>query len=166
VKFRLEQVFPAPLEAVADALVDPAFLERLRQLPKLGRPRLLDRRTEGAEVRLRVQHRFVGELSRAVTRVVDPGRLTWVEELTYDRQAHRGELRILPDHYADRLQCRGTTRLTAKADGATLRVTEGDLVVHMPLVGRRVERAIVSGMAEHAELEVQVLTQWLAERGQ
>jgi len=164
VKFRLEQVFSASVEVVEDALADPAFIEALGRLHELGQPRLLDQRSDGSLLHQRVHHRFVGDLSRAVTTVVDPARLTWVEELTWDRQAHRGWFRILPDHYADRLECRGTMSLVPAAGGTTQRVTEGELVVHMPLVGHRVERAILSGMAEHGDGEVQVLEQWLAER--
>jgi hypothetical protein len=43
-------------------------------------------------------------------------------------------------------------------------VAEGDLRVRFPLVGGRVERAIVSGLEEHAELEAQVMTRWLRDR--
>ena len=161
--FRLEQVFPGPLEVVEAALVDPGFLERLGQLPKLGRPELLDQREEGPLLRQRVRYRFVGDLSRAVTRVVDPARLTWVEELTLDRRSHQSTFRILPDHYGDRLQCTATMQLSPAGDGSTRRLTLGDLTVRMPLVGRRVERAILSGMAEHSEAEVQVMAQWLGE---
>jgi len=163
VEFRLEQVFPGPVEAVEAALTDPSFLERLGQLPKLGRPELLTQREEGPVLVQRTRYRFVGDLSRAVTRVVDPARLTWVEELTLDRSSHRGTFRIQPDHYADRLRCAGTMQLLPESGGSTRRVTRGDLVVRMPLVGHRVERAIVSGMDEHGQAEVQVMAQWLAE---
>ncbi len=161
-RFSVEQRFAAPLEAVEAALLEPAFLARLALLPKLGEPQLLASEVDGPIVRQQVRYRFAGELSPAVTAVVDPKRLTWVEHTTFDRGSHRGEHRIVPDHYGDRLRCSYTTQLGG--DGPfTSRVTEGDLRVRFPLVGGRVERAIVSGLVEHAELEAEVLGRWLAE---
>ena len=110
-RFRFEQLFPGPLERVEAALLDPAFLDRMAQLPKLGQPQLLDLHDDGTTVRRRVRYAFAGELSPAVTAVVDPARLTWVEDATIDRATHRTTFRILPDHYANRLRCSGTFRL-------------------------------------------------------
>ena len=165
-RFRLQQRFPAPLPAVEAALLDPAFLARLAQLPRVGAPELLDQEAAGYIVRQRVRYRFTGELSPAVTAVVDPGRLTWVEETTYDRRSHRGEHRIVADHYADRLRSSYTTTLEPAGDhgDATLRITDGDVRVRFPLVGGRVERAIVGGLAEYAGQETEALRQWLAEQ--
>jgi hypothetical protein len=161
-RFRLEQRFPGPLATVEAALVDPAFIDRLGTLSQLGRPRLLRREDDGALVRLDVRYAFTGELSGAVTAVVDPERLTWVDVAVFDRATHRSRHRILPDHYADRLSCTYETALHQEGD--TVRVAEGELRVRFPLVGGRVERAIVSGMAEHAHHEEAALADWLAEQ--
>lgn len=166
-RFQLEQRFPAPLEAVEAALLDPTFVGRLAQFPKLGAPELLEHEVDGDVVRQHIRYRFTGALSPAVTSVVDQARLTWVEETTFDRRTHRGHHSIVPDHYATRLSCGYTTRLEpagAQAD-ATLRVTEGDIRVRFPLVGGKVEKAIVGGLADHADQEIDVLVGWLAEQG-
>ena len=161
-RFAIEQRFPAPLEAVEAAYLDPGFLEELGRLPKLGRPRLLDQTGEGDTVRRRIHYTFAGHLSPAVTAVVDPDKLTWVEESTLDRRTHRTIFRIVPDHYGRRLACSGTFVLTPDGEG-TRRVTEGDVEVRFALVGGRVERAIVSGLREHAELEERVMVEWLTQ---
>ena len=161
-RFRITQRFDASVEQVEEALLDPAFLERMGELPKLGRPQLLDHQEDGHTVRRRVRYAFTGHLSSAVTAVVDPAKLTWVEDSTTDRRTHRTTFRIVPDHYTDRLQCDGA--FTLEADGAgSRRVAEGDLRVRFPLVGSRVERAIVSGLEEHAEAEEKAAAAWLAE---
>lgn len=162
-RFAVEQEFPAPLASVEDALLDPDFLARLALLPKLGDPQLLATEVDGPVVRQQVRYRFAGDLAPAVTAVVDPKRLTWVEHTTFDRGRHRGDHRIVPDHYGDRLRCSYTTQL-AEHGAVTRRTTEGDLRVRFPLVGGRVERAIVSGLVEHAGLEAEVLVQWLSDR--
>jgi hypothetical protein len=160
VEFRLEQRFRAPLEEVEAALVDPALLVELSNLPRLGGPEILARSDDGDTVTMSVRYRFVGHLSAAVTAVVDPGRLTWVERSTLDRGTHRTAFRIEPDHYADRLACEGVARLEADGDG-TRRTVEGDIRVRFPLVGGKVERAIVSGLEDHADAEAAIVEAWL-----
>ena len=159
-QFRVEQRVTASLSAVEAALLDPAFLECLGRLPNLGRPELLRREEDGDLVHLDVRYAFAGELSSAVTAVVDPGRLTWVDEAVFDRSAHRSDHRIVPDHYGNRLTCAYGT--TLREEGPTVvRVAEGELEVRFPFVGGKVERAIVSGMADHARHEEAALAAWL-----
>jgi hypothetical protein len=169
VHFRLEQHFAGPADRVQQALLDPSFLARLATLPKLGHPELLDRDDDGTTVHQRIRYAFTGELSPVVTAVLDPAKLTWVEESTVHRASLHTTFRIRPDHYADRLACNGAFQLVPMDGGAdgprTQRITEADVTVRFPLVAGRVERAIVSGLTEHAELEVAVVDRWLAEDG-
>jgi hypothetical protein len=160
VKFEIEQCFDAPLPDVERALAEPAFLEVLGTLPKLGRPELLDQRIDGDVVHQRVRYRFAGDLNSAARAVLDPEKLTWVEVSVTDRSIHHTDWRIEPDNYADRLEARGTFDLTAAGD-MTLRRAIGELKVRMPLVGGKVEGAIVSGLREHAAAEEAALRDWL-----
>ena len=159
-RFRIEQQFNASVEEVEAAYLDAAFLDVVAELPKLGRPQLLDQREDGDVVHQRVRHAFTGHLSSAVTAVVDPAKLTWVEESTIDRRTHRTRFTIVPDHYKSRLECDGEFVLEPTASGAR-RTAVGDIKVRFPLVGGKVERAIVSGLQEHAEAEVQAMERWL-----
>ena len=160
-RFRIEQRFSAPLAEVEAAFVDPAFLESLGEFPKLGRPQLLHHREDGDLVHQRVRYAFTGQLSSAVTKVVDPQKLTWVEESTLDRRTHHTRFTIVPDHYRNRLECDGEFALEPAGEG-TRRVANGDLRVRFPVVGGKVERAIVSGLEEHAQMEVQAIERWLS----
>ena len=163
-RFRVEQRYDAPLATVEEAFVDPAFIARLATLPKLGGAQMLERRDEGHLHHQRVRYAFVGELSAAVRAVVDPARLTWVEESTLDRRSHRTEWHVVPDHYGSLLRCSGTFQLEAEGPAATRREATGEVRVTFPLVGGRVEKAIVSGLEEHARLEAAAMAQWLRER--
>ena len=163
-RFTIEQRFNHDADAVQDTLADPGFIGQMAELPKLGRPELLVREQRGTQLTLHVRYAFVGELSGAVRRVVDPARLTWVEESTVDLASHTASFRIVPDHYASMLRCAGTSELVATGSGS-VRTTEGDLRVSVPLVGGRVERAIVSGLEEHAAAEAELVDSWLAAHG-
>lgn len=159
-RFRLEQQFSAPLPAVEAAFVDPALLAELASTPHLGRPELVALVDDGDTVRRQVRYAFTGQLSPAVTAVVDPRRLTWVEHSELDRRTHRCVFRIDPDHYADRLRCSGSIGLEVDG-GGTRRVTEGDLVVRFPFVAAKAERAIIAGLRDHAVAEARVVQGWL-----
>lgn len=161
-RFRIEQFLPGPLEQVEAAFVDPDFLARLAELPNVGHPELLDQRVVGPLVHQRVRYAFSGDLSPAVTRFVDPAKLTWIEVSTLDRRTHITDFEIQPDHYANRLSCRGRMRLAGEGT-ATRRTAEGDLTVHIPFVGRKAEQAIISGLTEHARIEAETLGRWLAQ---
>jgi hypothetical protein len=161
VKFRIEQHIPAPLASVEAALLDRDFIAASAQLPKLGAPEVLENERDGDRAHQRVRYRFTAELSGAVTRVIDPGKLTWVDEANYDLSSHTSRHRILPDNYADRLQASYDVSLEPLGD-STRRVATGELKVRVPLVGGRVERAIVSGLEEHAAAEAELLGRWVS----
>jgi DNA-binding transcriptional regulator YbjK len=162
VKFRIEQRIPAPLAAVEAALLDRDFVAATADLPKLGAPEVLEQRRDGDRAHQRIRYRFTAQLSSAVTRVVDPEKLTWIDDATYDLTSHTSRHRILPDNYADRLQASYDVTLEPLGD-STRRVAAGELTVHVPLVGGRVERAIVDGLEEHATAEAELLGRWIAE---
>ena len=160
-KFEFEQRFAHPVVQVERAILDERFISGMAALPKLGRPQVLSRDVVGAAVTLRVRYAFAGDVSGAVRRVVDPARLTWVEESTTDTSTHTATFRIIPDYYGKLLHCDGTYALTAAGAGAR-RVARGDVRVNVPLVGSKVERVIVSGMEEHAQAEADLVDSWLA----
>ena len=168
-RFRIEQEIAGPVDAVARVYTEPGFYERLGELPKLGKPTVIDRREDGSEVHLAVRFRFTGDLSPAVTTVVDPAKLTWVEESVHDLERHTVTFHMNPDNYADKLRSQGTVCYEPGADGTTRRVTEGVVEVKLPLlmgggrVGGLVEGAIVSGLREHLAAEVEVVERLIAD---
>lgn len=159
----LDQVFAAGGDAVARAYASPALYERLVGLPKLSTPEVLDHRVDGTTVRLQIRYRFVGDLSPAVTAVVDPARLSWVEHSEHDLVARRVRYRLAPDHYADRLQSSGACAITDRTNGGSVRTVTGSLKVKALIVGAAVERAVVSGLKEHLAEEVARVDEFVAD---
>ena len=169
-RFQIEQRIAGPREAVARLYTEPRFYEQVGGLPKLGRPEVLERREEGSIVRLAVRFRFTGSLSPAVTAVIDPAKLSWVEESVHDLDRYAVTFHMNPDNYADRLRSEGFVRYEPDGDGGTRRLTEGELVVKVPLlmgggrVGGLVESAIISGLRDHLAAETEVVEGLLHER--
>lgn len=159
-KFEFEQRFAHPVADVERALLDAEFIAGMAGLPKLGAPQVLSREQQGTIVTLRVRYAFAGEVSSAVRRVVDPARLSWVEESVTDTASHTATFRVLPDHYGKLLRCEGTYALDAAGTGAR-RVARGEVRVNVPIVGSKVERVIVSGMEEHGQSEAELVDAWL-----
>ncbi len=162
VHFELVQDLQAGLPAVEAAYLNDDFLAELGRLPKLGSPVFLDRRQEGGKVRQRVRYAFVGQLSSAVTAVVDPKRLTWVDDALLDPATHTTTFRILPDHYAGLLRGSRAPSPSRPAGTGTTRRTEGELKVRVPFVAGKVETAIISGLRDYAAVESEALDRWIA----
>jgi len=89
VRFEIVQDIAAAPDAVDGALVDPAFLVRMAELPKLGSAEVVSQLRDGDTMHQDVRYLFQAELSSAVTRVVDPKKLTWIERSVCDLAAHR-----------------------------------------------------------------------------
>jgi hypothetical protein len=161
VDFTLHQQIDAPVDAVEAALVDAAFLRRMDELPKLGSAEVVRNERDGDVVYLAVRYLFQAELSSAVTRVVDPDKLTWVEESECDLAAHRTTCVIKPDNYANLLQGRYEATIEPAGSGSARTVT-GALKVRVPLLGGKVEKAIVGGLAENSAAQASLLTSFIA----
>ena len=126
-RFELTQQYDADADAVNRAYADPGLYPTLVGLPKLGGIEVVAH--DGPPVtRLEVRFRFTGHLPAAVTTVVHPERLTWVQETIHDHDERSARFRLLPDHYPDRLRCRGRFTITDQPGGSR-RVVAGELPV-------------------------------------
>ena len=152
-----------PPTAVQDAFLDPDFLAVTATLPKIGGAEVLELCRAADTARLRVRYRFTAPLSKAVTRVIDPRKLTWVDDARFDLVAMRAEHVMLPDNYADRLESSYVSTLAPDGTGTTWTVS-GSLTVRAPLVGGKVAGVIVDGLREHAVAQGALLDEWLTRR--
>lgn len=156
VRFRIEQHLAASVERVEEALVDPTWYQAVTASAAVWAPELLDVTDDGGlQVGFRVRYRFRGTLNPAAAKVVSPSKLSMVWDSTLDRATHSIDLRIEPDNYADRLRFTSAVVALQPAGEATTRVLEGDFKVNVPFVGGKVERAVVSGLQDHAGVEEQ-----------
>ena len=157
----MTQAISAPVDAVDAALVDPDFLTRMAELPKLGSAEVVSNERDGDTVKLQVRYLFQADLSPKVTKFVDPEKLTWVEDSTIDLSSHETSCVIRPDNYANMLEGSYSAVITAAGSGSVRTVT-GQIKVRIPLLGSKVEKAIIGGLEENAEAQTQVLTEFLS----
>lgn len=160
-RFTVEQQFSATPDAVARAYTDPELYLAFEDLEKMSRPDVLAHEAEGDVVRMQIRYRFKGHLAPAARAVIDPARLTWVEQSTHDLARRTTTFTMVPDHYRDRFRCSGSYRFDAAGDG-TVRRCAAELKVQALLVAGAVEGAIVSGLREHLDEEVAVVEAFLA----
>jgi hypothetical protein len=151
-RFHAEQQFNISVDRLLALFTDPDFYPTLEGLPSISAPEVVEHSSSGDTVRIDLRMRYIGDLPSAALTFIDPNRLTWVEALAFDLDRRRATTRLLPDHYADRLTCQGVYVFAETPSGSTRRL-EGDLKVRAPLVGGRVEKALVSGLQEHAAAE-------------
>ncbi len=159
--FTLKQAIPAPVDAVDEALVNPDFLTRMAELPKLGSAAVLGHERDGVTVKLQVRYLFQADLSAAVTRFVDPKNLTWVEDSTCDLAQHHTACDIKPDNYENLLSGSYEAQIEASDDGC-VRTVRGMIKVHVPLLGGKAEKAIIGGLSENADAQTTLLTEFIS----
>lgn len=162
-RFTITQEYRASAADVIAAYADDALYPALVGLPKLGDIEPLERRVDGSIVVQRIRFRFTGHLAGAVTAIVDPAKLSWVQESEHDLDSGTTSFRLLPDHYPDRLRASGSFDVDALGTGCRRRI-EGEVEVRAPLVAGRVEAAIVSGLEEYLMAEAPRVDTWIAEQ--
>jgi hypothetical protein len=161
VDFKLTQEIPASIDAVEAALVNPEFLARMAELPKLGSAEVVSNERDGTMVHLQVRYLFQAELSSAVTKFVDPDKLTWIEDSTVDLAAHHTTCVIRPDSYDNLLQ--GSYEATIAPSGSgCVRTVTGKIKVKIPLLGSKVEKAIIGGLSENSDAQTHLLTEFIS----
>jgi hypothetical protein len=160
VRFTFEQSVAVPPAQVVAAYGSPAFYEGrpARDKGDIAVLGVVDHQDEGDQVQIVVHFAFTGSVSAAVRRVIDPTKMSWVTRTVIYPKENRTTWVVVPDHYPDRLTSSGTHHFAPAADGTVVRV-DGELKVHVPIVGRSVERVIVSGLRDYVTDEVA----WIAD---
>lgn len=160
-QFEITQRFTSPATDVEQAYADSALYPTLVGLPKLGGIEVIEEHDEPTAVELSIRFRFTGHLPGAVTAVVQPEKLTWVQRSRHEIGKRSATFVLEPDHYPDRLRAGGSFLVESSGSGA-LRIVRGELKVRAPLFAGRVENAIVSGLEEYLVAEAPAVDAWIA----
>lgn len=160
-KIDLTQDLGHPADRCAAAFTDPALYPWFAKLPKVQVPEVLGRDVDGDVIRMQIRYRFGGDLSAAARSIIDPRKLTWIDESVHDLGARTVRFTLRPDHYDRQFRGSGEYRFVDTATGCR-RDARIEIKVSFPVVGRAVEGAIASGLREHLADEASIVERYLA----
>ncbi|HEV2754172.1 MAG TPA: DUF2505 domain-containing protein [Actinomycetota bacterium] len=160
--FSLAHSFDAPVDSLADALLDRKFQDSLGDIGALSERRVLSQEDggDGAVVR-RVRCVLDVDVSGMARKLMGDGDPAWVEEATWDPARSRWDWVIHPEVAAHLLSASGGIEVSGDGRRSTRRVT-GRIKVNVPLYGGRVEGWIRDGIEAAYEEEAERLADWLA----
>ena len=161
-KFAIGQTVAVPPARAMAAYGSPTFYQGRAERDDIAVREVVRHEEAGDRTLLEVRMAFTGSVSPAVRRVVDPAKMTWITRTEIMLAEARSSWVVLPDHYPDRLSATGTYRFEegdGGPDGTDVEV-EGELKVRVPIVGRSVERVIVSGLQAYIADEVARMADW------
>jgi hypothetical protein len=155
-RFASEHRFRDSPAAVAGILADPGFYAGLK-LPDLSQPDLLDQRTEGDTVILRLRYLFLGSLHPVARRLLGKRQLTWIQEVRVNGVVGSGEITFQAEAEPKRLHGSANFTLqpiTLQSGGTgTIQRLTGEVVVDVPVVGSRAEKQIVAGLQRRLDIQ-------------
>ena len=156
-----QAVAVTPARALA-AYGSPAFYEGRPTRDDIEVVEVVGHEGSGSRVLIEVRYAFRGSLSPAVRAVVHQDKMSWVTRTEVLAAEARSRWVVLPDHYPDRLTASGEFHFEPGPDGpdTTVVAVDGELKVHVPVVGRSVERVIVDGLKSYLVDEVATIPQW------
>jgi hypothetical protein len=164
VRFSVDERVEVTPSAALAAYGTPAFYEGRPPRDNISVVEVVSHEVKGSTILMEVRFKFTGGVTSAVRAVIDPNKMSWITRTTLHPDEHRSRFEVLADHYPDRLTANGTFTFTDGEFGPESAVVkvEGDLKVHVPIVGRGVERVIVSGLRSYIAAEVAGLPDFIA----
>jgi hypothetical protein len=160
VRFGFEQRWDATPDDVMAVYIDADFWSGLDNLTKTSSPEVQEVSRTGDTALVRLRYVLSVDLPSQASRFIDPDDVAWVEETTWDLTARSATVRFLPEQAAGLMKASATAALAA--DGPeTAREVRGELRVRIPLVGGKVEHAIVDGIGGHLEEEADAVAERL-----
>lgn len=159
--FSLEHSFDAPVESLADALLDRKFQDSLGAVGHLRERKVLSQEKTPAGGVVRRTRCVLGiDVSGPARKLMGDGDPSWVEEATWDPAAFRWDWVVHPEVAEHLISASGTIDVADRGAGSTRRVT-GRIKVHVPFYGGRVEGWIRDGIEAAYEEEAARLADWL-----
>ena len=171
-RFELKHSFDAPVDAVMDAMIDPAFPDFMKQHMKLMSDiKPIDRKEEGGRLSWRLRCVPVPMIKKVGPKEVPPEALAFVQESTIDRAGKRINFKNVAEHpkVLKHLENSGTFSFR-DVGGRTERTISGELkVTNLPFLlkplGGIAERIIYSNAEDLLNEEAKVFGEFLKTRG-
>jgi len=148
VKFDFEQRWTAPVDDVVEIYLDASFWSGLTGLTATSTPDVLSIERTADRAIVRLHYVLAVDLPKEAARFIDPDDVAWIEETTWDLSDRSAKVSFLPDQAGKLLKASATATLVADG-GDAVRSVHGEVKVHIPLLGSKVEKVIVEGVHDH-----------------
>ncbi|MEX0767229.1 MAG: DUF2505 domain-containing protein [Microthrixaceae bacterium] len=160
-RFTEEQEWSASAEDVLAVYLSADFWTGLKNLSATSSPEVLDITKNSTTAVVRLHYVLAVDLPKEASRFIDPNDVAWVEETTWSLPAMTAQVRFLADQASGLLKASASADLAQHGPSA-LRSIRGEVKVHIPLLGGRVEKVIVQGVQDHLREEAVAVQDHLA----
>ena len=171
-RFELKHSFDAPVDAVMDAMIDPAFPDFMKQHMKLMSDiKPVERKEAGGRLSWKLRCVPVPMIKKVGPKEVPPEALAFVQESTIDRAAKRIDFKNVAEHPKVNKHLENSGSFTFRdAGGRTERIISGELkVTNLPFLLKPLaviaEKLIYSNAESLLNEEAKVFGEFLKTRG-
>ncbi len=156
-------VLPCSAERFWQLYFDDACTRALQDALDLARCDVLEQERRGDLVVMRVHIAPRREVPAAVRRVLRDATLAYDEIREID--VGRGLLRWRAEHpmLGRRFACSGTVGVHPEGDARCRRVLDGRIRVHVPGVGRLIERSVAADVGRSYDTSARFIARWIEE---
>ena len=152
VPLQVTSEFPAPPEAVWAVFDSEEYQAKLRAQSGLLKT-VLEEREEGGIVHRRTKVEREKPLPKIFAKALGSDRLTYFQVDRFDAQTNTLEWRVEVPAMGERLSVGGVTRMEVIPTGSR-RVLRGEVTVKIPVLGKRMEKAVAEDFQASAERAV------------
>jgi len=156
VRFDFEQRWTAAPDEVVEIYLDESFWTGLTDLAATSTPEVLDISRTADRAVVRLHYVLSVELPKEAARFIDPDEVAWIEQTTWDLDTRTAKVEFIPDQAGKLLKASAGATLGTQGDD-TVRDIRGEVKVHIPLLGGRVEKVIVEGVNDHLGEETEAV---------
>lgn len=147
-KFTSGQNFDQPPSEVLAVLTDETFWSGVDNLTTMSTPSVVGVERAGDVVTTRLRYNLVVDLPSEAARFINTSAVSWVEVTRWRLSAATSETTFVPDQ-AGRLLAASVSTVLRAAGSGTLRDVSGEVRVRIPILGSKVESAIVDGVEQY-----------------
>jgi hypothetical protein len=162
--FKITHEFATDPETYWKVFLDEAYNVELYDRIGVKERTTLDRSEDEKTVKWKVRIMPKRDLPGVIKKVVG-GDLGYTETSTLHKAENWIDVKIEPSLMKDRTKINARYTLTSIGDKRVRRTFEGDIHIDLPLVGKKVEAAILEDLQKSYDVAARVTTEWLARGG-
>ena len=160
-KLNVRHIFNCDMDTYWAMFWDPRYAEKIEQETGVRREVLWERH-EGPVKVYRVRFTPDAELPSAVAKLTGSKKLIYEQENRLNTETHTMEWQVFPAVAKDKVEAKGTMVMRTVGDTVE-RTVDGDISVRVPIIGRRIEKAIMESVSSSYERAAEITRSWLSE---